>query len=73
LLLPISYLANHTVEDGFDRIHGVEAVISCAGNAAFKRFPDLTDTDYELGLRRKLMGQPPAERPRRARGFGGRR
>jgi hypothetical protein len=30
-------------------------VISCAGNAAFRPFADLTDADYELGLRSKLM------------------
>ena len=30
---------------------------SCAGNAAFKPFAELTDADYELGLRSKLMGQ----------------
>jgi NAD(P)-dependent dehydrogenase (short-subunit alcohol dehydrogenase family) len=41
----------------FDKVEGVDAVISCAGNAAFKPFADLTDTDYELGLRSKLMGQ----------------
>ena len=41
----------------FDKIHGVDAVISCAGNAAFRPFADLTDADYELGLRSKLMGQ----------------
>ena len=32
-------------------------MISCAGNAAFRPFADLTDADYELGLRSKLMGQ----------------
>ena len=32
-------------------------MVSCAGNAAFKPFADLTDADYELGLRSKLMGQ----------------
>jgi NAD(P)-dependent dehydrogenase (short-subunit alcohol dehydrogenase family) len=41
----------------FDKIPGVDAVISCAGNAAFRPFADLTDADYELGLRSKLMGQ----------------
>jgi NAD(P)-dependent dehydrogenase (short-subunit alcohol dehydrogenase family) len=41
----------------FDKIKGVDAVISCAGNAAFKPFADLTDADYELGLRSKLIGQ----------------
>jgi NAD(P)-dependent dehydrogenase (short-subunit alcohol dehydrogenase family) len=41
----------------FDKIPGVDAVISCTGNAAFRPFADLTDADYELGLRSKLMGQ----------------
>jgi NAD(P)-dependent dehydrogenase (short-subunit alcohol dehydrogenase family) len=41
----------------FNKIPGVAAVISCAGSAAFRSFVDLTDADYELGLRSKLMGQ----------------
>ena len=41
----------------FEKAGGVEAVVSCAGNAAFKPFAELTDLDYELGLRSKLMGQ----------------
>jgi NAD(P)-dependent dehydrogenase (short-subunit alcohol dehydrogenase family) len=41
----------------FDKIQDVDAVISCAGNAAFRPFTDLTDADYALGLRSKLMGQ----------------
>jgi NAD(P)-dependent dehydrogenase (short-subunit alcohol dehydrogenase family) len=41
----------------FDKIQGVDAVVSCAGNAAFKPFAELADADYELGLRSKLMGQ----------------
>ena len=41
----------------FDTVRDVDAVISCAGNAVFKPFADLTDADYELCLRSKLMGQ----------------
>jgi NAD(P)-dependent dehydrogenase (short-subunit alcohol dehydrogenase family) len=41
----------------FDKMQGVDAVVSCAGNAAFKPFAELTDAGYELGLRSKLMGQ----------------
>jgi NAD(P)-dependent dehydrogenase (short-subunit alcohol dehydrogenase family) len=41
----------------FEKVRSVDAVISCAGNAVFKPFADLTDADYELGLRSKLMGQ----------------
>ncbi len=41
----------------FDTVRDVDAMISCAGNAVFKPFADLTDADYELCLRSKLMGQ----------------
>ena len=46
-----------TVRAMFDKIRDADAVISCAGNAVFKPFAELTDADYELGLRSKLMGQ----------------
>lgn len=39
----------------FDGIRDVGAVVCCAGNAVFKL--DLTDANYDLGLRSKLMGQ----------------
>jgi NAD(P)-dependent dehydrogenase (short-subunit alcohol dehydrogenase family) len=41
----------------FEMIRGVDAVACCAGNAAFRPFAELTDADYDLGLRSKLMGQ----------------
>src|SRR5579864_5369966 len=41
----------------FDSIRGVDAVVCCAGNSVFKPFADLSDTDYDVGLRSKLMGQ----------------
>ena len=41
----------------FDTVRNVDAVVSRAGNAVFKPFAALTDADYELGLRSKLMGQ----------------
>jgi NAD(P)-dependent dehydrogenase (short-subunit alcohol dehydrogenase family) len=46
-----------TIRALFDRVRDVDAVISCAGNAVFKPFAELTDADYEIGLRSKLMGQ----------------
>ncbi len=46
-----------TIRAMFEKVRDVDAVISCAGRAAFKPFADLTDADYELGLRSKLMGQ----------------
>lgn len=41
----------------FDRVRDADAVVCCAGNAAFRPFAELTDADYALGLRSKLMGQ----------------
>ena len=41
----------------FDQIRELDAVVCCAGQAAFKPFAQLTHADYELGLRSKLMGQ----------------
>jgi NAD(P)-dependent dehydrogenase (short-subunit alcohol dehydrogenase family) len=46
-----------SIKAAFDRMRDVDAVICCAGSAAFKPFAQLTDADYELGLRSKLMGQ----------------
>lgn len=43
-----------TIRALFDRIRDVNGIISCAGNAVFKPFAELTDADYELGLRSKL-------------------
>lgn len=41
----------------FDEIEDVDAIVSCAGDAAFKPFAELIEADYQLGLRSKLMGQ----------------
>jgi NAD(P)-dependent dehydrogenase (short-subunit alcohol dehydrogenase family) len=46
-----------TIKMLFDRVHDVDGVVCCAGDAAFKPFVDLTDADYALSLRSKLMGQ----------------
>jgi NAD(P)-dependent dehydrogenase (short-subunit alcohol dehydrogenase family) len=46
-----------SIEALFHKIQGIDAVVCCAGNATFKPFGDLTDSDYDLGLRSKLMGQ----------------
>jgi NAD(P)-dependent dehydrogenase (short-subunit alcohol dehydrogenase family) len=46
-----------TIRALFERVRDVDAVISCAGNAVFKPFAELTDADYDIGLRSKLMGQ----------------
>jgi NAD(P)-dependent dehydrogenase (short-subunit alcohol dehydrogenase family) len=46
-----------TIEDIFRQVRGVDAVISAAGNAAWKPLAELSDDDFALSLRYKLMGQ----------------
>jgi len=51
------------LEDGeslrrlFQIVKSVDAVVSCAGSAAFRPLGQLTDADFQLGLCSKLMGQ----------------
>jgi NAD(P)-dependent dehydrogenase (short-subunit alcohol dehydrogenase family) len=51
-----------TIRALFDTVRDADALVSCAGNAAFKPFSQLTGADYQLGLRSKLMGQVSAAR-----------
>jgi NAD(P)-dependent dehydrogenase (short-subunit alcohol dehydrogenase family) len=46
-----------TVRALFAAVKNADAVVSCAGNAVFKPFAQLTDADYALCLKSKLMGQ----------------
>jgi len=46
-----------TIHALFAAVKNADAVVSCAGNAVFKPFAQLTDADYALCLRSKLMGQ----------------
>ncbi|MEX2570177.1 MAG: short chain dehydrogenase [Gemmatimonadota bacterium] len=46
-----------SIRDLLTRVGLVGGVICCAGQAAFKPLAELTDTDFELSLSNKLMGQ----------------
>jgi NAD(P)-dependent dehydrogenase (short-subunit alcohol dehydrogenase family) len=41
----------------YERVGEVDAVVSCAGNAAWKPLAELGDDDFAFSLRHKLMGQ----------------
>ncbi len=41
----------------FEAVKDVDAVVCCAGTAAFKPLDQLAEADFQLGLRSKLMGQ----------------
>jgi NAD(P)-dependent dehydrogenase (short-subunit alcohol dehydrogenase family) len=46
-----------SIEGLFATVKDVDAVVACAGIAAFKPLAQLSDADLQLGLRSKLMGQ----------------
>lgn len=41
----------------FEAVTGVDAVVCCAGSAVFRPLAQLSDADFQTGLRSKLMGQ----------------
>lgn len=46
-----------SIERLFGRLGRFDALVSAAGNAAFRPLEELTDEDFALGLGSKLMGQ----------------
>jgi NAD(P)-dependent dehydrogenase (short-subunit alcohol dehydrogenase family) len=46
-----------SIKQLFENIKPIDAVVSCAGNAAFRPLAQLTDEDFQLSIRSKLMGQ----------------
>jgi NAD(P)-dependent dehydrogenase (short-subunit alcohol dehydrogenase family) len=46
-----------SIQDLYRRVGQLDAVVSSAGQAAWKSFPELTDADYDFSLRNKLLGQ----------------
>jgi NAD(P)-dependent dehydrogenase (short-subunit alcohol dehydrogenase family) len=46
-----------TLKELFATVTDVDAVVSCAGSAAFRPLARLSDADFESSLRSKLMGQ----------------
>jgi NAD(P)-dependent dehydrogenase (short-subunit alcohol dehydrogenase family) len=49
--------SSSSIEQLFASFTDVDAVVSCAGDGAFKPLTELSDADFELCLRSKLMGQ----------------
>jgi NAD(P)-dependent dehydrogenase (short-subunit alcohol dehydrogenase family) len=46
-----------SISEMYEKTGEVDAVVSCAGGAAWKPLAELTDADFELSLSYKLMGQ----------------
>jgi len=48
---------SRSIKQLFENIKPIDAVVSCAGRAAFRPLAQLNDDDFQLSLRSKLMGQ----------------
>lgn len=46
-----------SIWDMYKQVGKVDAVVCCAGGAAWKPLRDLTDSDFDMSLSNKLMGQ----------------
>ena len=46
-----------SIKEMFEKVGKVDAVICAAGEAKWANFDDLTEQDYYIGLKSKLMGQ----------------
>jgi NAD(P)-dependent dehydrogenase (short-subunit alcohol dehydrogenase family) len=46
-----------SIRDLFSRVGRVDAIVSAAGEAAFKPLAELTDADFAFSITNKLMGQ----------------
>jgi len=55
--LPVDLADPASIRRLFTKVGRVDAVVSVAGQAAFRPLPELTDPDFALGLNNKLMGQ----------------
>lgn len=48
---------SHSIKEMFGKIGKLDAIICIAGEAKWADFKDLTEEDYYIGLKSKLMGQ----------------
>ena len=48
---------SESIQKMFDQIGEIDAVVNIAGEAKWDYFKDLSEEDYYIGLRSKLMGQ----------------
>lgn len=53
----VDITSNASIVELFRQVGRLDAVISCAGGAAYRPLTQLTDEDFAISLRYKLMGQ----------------
>ena len=54
---PIDLTDSASIQSVFEKLAPLDAIICIAGEAKWAPFDDLTEEDYYIGLRSKLMGQ----------------
>ncbi|MDH7445584.1 short chain dehydrogenase [Aquimarina sp. 2201CG14-23] len=54
---PIDITNKDSIKSLFDTLPKLDAVINAAGTASWKHFSDLSEEDYYVGIKSKLMGQ----------------
>ena len=55
--LRVDYTSVDSIREMYRQAGRLDAIVSCAGGAAWKPLPELTDDDFASTLQRKLMGQ----------------
>jgi len=55
--IKIDIADSNSIEEGLKQVGKLDAIICIAGEAKWADFKDLTEEDYYIGLRSKLMGQ----------------
>ncbi len=55
--IQIDISKSQSIENAFSEIGKLDAIICIAGEAKWDKFENLTEEDYYIGLRSKLMGQ----------------
>ncbi|WP_411031746.1 short chain dehydrogenase [Spongiimicrobium sp. 3-5] len=55
--LNVDIAASDSIEELFKKVGAVDAIICAAGDAKWAKFQHLSESDFFIGLRSKLMGQ----------------
>ncbi|MFD2207387.1 short chain dehydrogenase [Kiloniella antarctica] len=48
---------NHSIRDGFSSVGSFDALVSATGSVHFGDFNEMTEDEYQIGIKNKLMGQ----------------
>ncbi len=54
---PVDITDKASIKNTFEKLPKLDAIINASGTAAWKNFNELSEEDYYLGIKSKLMGQ----------------